>query len=503
MLFNSFVFVAFLPLALAGYFLAARVGRRPAGLWLILASAVFYGWWDARFVALLAGSIAFNYAAAELIAAVRRPRLQTALLGVAIAANLAVLAYFKYLYAVLQFLAVHGVAHVDFDSVVLPLGISFFSFTQIGYLIDVKQGVAEDRGLLDYVLFVTFFPHLIAGPILHNREMMPQFADPATYRVSARNLAVGLTIFIIGLLKKSLLADPNAADVAAGFAHPGDLPLAAAWRVAMAYSLQLYFDFSGYSDMAIGLARMFNVKFPLNFNSPYQAACIIDYWQRWHMTLTRYLTLYLYNPIALAVTRHRVARGRGIARRDQAKPGGFLVMVAFPTAVTMLLIGVWHGAGLQFVVFGLLHAACLLVNHAWRLAFRARPAGAGRWPGHAGGVLLTYGCVLVGAVFFRASSVSAALDMLGGMIGRHGVAAGGVTPRDLAWLAALYGIVWLLPNTQQIMHRYQPALGRAPAPPPAWLSWRPGPLWAVLCGCGAMLALLAMGGTSEFLYFQF
>ncbi len=523
MLFNSFVFaLVFLPLTLLGYFLAARAGRRLAGprlagLWLVLASLVFYGWWDISFVPLLVGSIAFNYAASELILAVHaRPRLQTVLLGLAIAANLAALVYFKYLHALLGFLDANGLAHIPFGDVILPLGISFFTFTQIGYLIDVKQGAAEDRGLLNYVLFVTFFPHLIAGPILHNGEMMPQFAEPSTYRFSARNLAVGLTIFIIGLLKKCLLADPNSASVAQGFSHAGALPAVAAWNVVLLYAMQLYFDFSGYSDMAIGLARMFNVKFPLNFSSPYKAASIIDYWQRWHMTLTRYLTVYLYNPIAMQVLQWRAARGFGIARRDQATPAGFLAMVALPTCVTMALIGIWHGAGLQFLLFGLLHGTYLSINHAWRTwRGRLRYGRANVKPGeqgglgHVGGVLLTYVAVLVGLVVFRAPALGAAGQMLASLLGRHGNGtwAGDVALHDVVWLAGLHGIVWGLPNTQQIMRRYEPALGRLHAEATGWLSarltWQPSPLWAVLCGCGALLALLAMGGTTEFLYFQF
>jgi alginate O-acetyltransferase complex protein AlgI len=324
LLFNSYVFLlAFLPLTLIGFHVAARMRHRQAAAWLALASLAFYGWWNPPFLLLLLGSIAFNFGIGHLIATgTKTARVRSWLLGLGILGNIGLLVWFKYLYPLFGVLRANGVADIPFDDVILPLGISFFTFTQIGYLIDVKQGVAKDRGLLSYVLFVTFFPHLIAGPILHNREMMPQFADRSTYRFSGENFCVGLTIFVIGLLKKCLLADPLSGAVQAGFGAPENLAFFSAWHTVICYSFQLYFDFSGYSDMAIGLARMFNVKFPLNFNSPYKATGIIDYWQRFHMTLTRYLTLYLFNPMALWITRRRAAGGKDVSRKASTSLGG-------------------------------------------------------------------------------------------------------------------------------------------------------------------------------------
>jgi len=396
--------------------------------------------------------------------------------------------------------------------IVLPLGISFFTVTQLGYRIDCKQGVAKDRGFLNCLVFVTFFSHLIAGPILHNGEMMPQFTAPATYRFSADNFSVGLGIFIIGLLKKCLLADPIGSIVPAGYEHPGALTLFAAWHVALSYSLQLYFDFSGYSDMAIGLARMFNLRFPLNFNSPYKAASVIEYWQRWHMTLTRYLMGYLYNPIALSIARWRLAHGLRMSRAVYATPGGFaslvLAPVLAPIFVTMTIAGIWHGAGAQFLVFGLLHAIYLSVNHAWRILGPKRAHGvAPGFAAHLGSVLLSYLCVLVGSVFFRAPSVQGALRMLAGMVGLHGIGPGAPVPdwllaqagglgavlqvhgivdaarwQDamhvlvaLGGLVGLYGAVWLLPNTQQIF---------VDVSPPRWT--RSSPARSHGCGGAAL-----------------
>jgi alginate O-acetyltransferase complex protein AlgI len=510
LLFNSYIFIfAFLPIALSGFFLAAGIGRVAAGIWLVLASLFFYGWWDPRFVPLLIISVAANYALSELILALpSRPRLQSTVLACAVSANLLALVYYKYLFTILGFLSIHHVVSIPFQNVVLPLGISFFTFTQIGYLIDVKEGVARDHGFLNYAMFVTFFPHLIAGPLLHNREIMPQFVDAASYRLSTRNVAIGLSIFIIGLFKKTVFADPLADGVTVGFSHSGDITLLSGWHAALTYSLQLYFDFSGYSDMAIGLARMFNVSFPLNFDSPFKAPSIIEFWQRWHMTLTRFLTLYLYNRIALAVVRSRDARGLGITRKAQATIGGFLSMIALPTFVTMTLIGIWHGAGFQFAIFGLLHAAYLSINHAWRIF---RPI-ASRGPfgtllstvGRVASVLLTYMAILIGMIFFRSSSVDTAVQMLAGMIGCHGVGSEfSFNTRELLWIILLYAIVWGMPNAQQLLARYDPALGKVRPYSIRWLQWQGNLGWGILLGAGLATALLAMGGTSEFLYFQF
>ena len=506
MLFNSYVFVAaFLPLTLAGFAVACRLGRLPAALFLLLASLVFYGWWNPRYLPLLAASVGANYAASVLIQrCASRPRWQSAILTAAIAGNLAALFWCKYLAAVLWFLRVHGVADIALADPVLPLGISFFTFTQIGFLVDCRQGQAREPSLLNYALFVSFFPHLIAGPILHHREIMPQFADAATWRLRTENLAVGSAIFLIGLLKKTLLADPLAPIASAGYADPAALTLFPAWHAALAYSLQLYFDFSGYSDMAIGLARLFNLRFPLNFHSPYRAQSVIDYWQRWHMTLTRWLMLYLYNPLALRIARRRVARGLPTDRAARTTLRGFAAMVMLPTMVTMGLAGVWHGSAFTFVVFGVLHGVYLCINHAWRL-WRPGPRS-GAWHAVVARVALTYGCVLVGSVVFRATSLADASAMLGGMLGLRGWRSAAPDPHavaDVLWLVALYAIVWGAPNTQQIMRGYAPALGRAATGPWPRLVWHPTLPWAVAFGAAATLGLLSIGGTGEFLYYRF
>lgn len=508
MVFSSYVFIiGFLPLALIGFVICAKVGPRCGGLWLIIASLAFYAYWRVSFLPLLLISIAFNYSIGSLLArSTGRPALQNAILLFGVAADILALTYYKYAATLAASLGFSSVGGISFNGIILPLGISFFTFTQIGYLVDVKQGAAKTGDPISYLQFVTFFPHLIAGPILHNRDIIPQFANPATYRFSSENFVVGLTIFTIGLAKKVLLADPLSSDVAWNFSAAHTVGTAGAWYGAMAYSMQLYFDFSGYSDMAIGLARLFNIRFPLNFNSPFKATTVIDYWQRWHMTLTKFITMYIFTPVALWVTRARSDKGLDSSRKAMATPGGFSSLVAFPIVVTMSLAGVWHGAGSQYFVFGLLHGVYLTVNHAMRIFFPIpKNAKQRAWPIrtaiHVIKVLAVYIAALVAFVFFRSSSTSAAIDLLEGMAGYHGIgSAAYVKP---ARLVILFMIVWFAPNTQQIMTKYEPALGQPINNPYSWLIWKPNLMWAIALGLMGGLAFMEVGSSGEFLYFQF
>jgi len=307
----SFLFI-FLPIALVGYYLAARLGANYAVGWLVLASLAFYAVWNPAFVILLVCSITFNFAIGRALLAPEREedtKSRHRLLFIGVAGNLLPLIFFKYLGPALAYARSISLVSPEFDfKVILPLGISFFTFTQIGYLVECNHGGGRDLDIIRYAAFVTFFPHLIAGPIYHIREIGPQLLNPVSCRLRFSNLSVGTSFFIIGLAKKILLADPLAEVVKVGFAHPGDFQMFASWLYALAYSLQLYFDFSGYSDMAIGLGYMFGIRLPINFNSPYKSRNIIDFWQRWHITLTRYLTLLLYNPLGMYIRRRRLAR---------------------------------------------------------------------------------------------------------------------------------------------------------------------------------------------------
>jgi len=497
MLFNTlgFVFV-FLPVTLAVFFLLGRVQQTLARAWLAAASFAFYGWWNPRYVVLLAGSIAANYLLAAALTRARANRRHgpaRALLGFAVAANLALLGWFKYAaFFVANLNAVAG-AGWALPHVVLPLGISFFTFTQIAYLVDLSRGEPIHYPFIDYVLFVTYFPHLIAGPILHHREMMPQFRRDATFRFHADRASVGLTVFAIGLFKKVILADGVSRFVAPVFDTPAvqQLTLPDAWAGALAYTLQLYFDFSAYCDMAVGASTMLGMSIPLNFFSPYQATSIIEFWRRWHMTLSRFLRDYLYFP--LGGNRH------GTARR-------YVNLM-----LTMIIGGLWHGAAWTFVAWGALHGAYLCINHAWRTLRPPMPGAAA--PSAAGRVFaqtLTLLAVVVGWVVFRAQDFASARAILMSMAGLRGAATGSVVgfawPAVSGWIVALMAIALVAPNTQQIMAERRPALAAEPYATQAaapWLRWSPNMATAVLVGVLFVIAVLNLNQRSPFLYFQF
>lgn len=471
MAFNGFAFLlGFLPVVLIGYAVMSRIGTGWAKSWLIAASLVFYAAGAPDFLPLLIASVIGNLL---LLRVIHRSAWPQRWAGTGVALNLAVLAWYKYL---------------GTDSLP-PLGLSFFTFTQIGCLLYHADGSTQPPRLRDYALFAGFFPALLAGPILNPRDMLPQFARTEGWRLTADNVAVGSGFFIIGLLKKTLLADPLATLVSAGFADPAHLTLFPAWQAATSYSLMLYFDFSGYTDMAIGLAWMVGLRFPDNFDQPYRATSVIAYWQRWHMSLTRFLMTHVHAPLTLAVMRGRKARGVPVNGQAQRTAGGFVSMIAMPLAVTMMLVALWHGATWPFLVFGLLHAGFLIVNHFWRLVQApVLPRVAS--------IALTYLCVLVGAVLFRAATVSDAGEMLAGMVGLHGrtgLQFDYPTAIAVLWLLCLYVIVWFVPSTRQWMQA-----GSADR-----LAWTPSPRWALVMGCAATLGLLAAGGTGEFLYFRF
>lgn len=515
MLFSSNVFIfMFVPVALLGYQVLGRFGRRAVFGWLSVVSFFFYGYWNPKYLLLLGGSVLLNFVASRLIVRGTSERVKTAWLVAAITANLGLLFWFKYLFPLLHFFHGTGWLGRDFGSVVLPLGISFFTFTQIAYLVDLRQGEAEPQSLLSYTLFVSFFPHLIAGPIIHHSEMMPQFNAQRHRGLRADDMAVGVTWFAMGLAKKVLIADAFGPVADVLYANPHRMGVEASWVGMLCYAVQLYFDFSGYSDMALGLARMFSITFPMNFNSPYKAANMIDFWQRWHMTLTRYLNLYLFNPISLAMTRRRMRMGKKATRKAQRTLEGFTQLIAFPMVTTMFLIGIWHGAGMQFILFGLAHAVYLSANHAWRV-FVPDESKLQKLLPLPVSVGLTFACVLVGQVFFRAESARDAFYVLGTLVGLHG----GEGLRAFAslpsrsnfamhashvWLAlaVMFAICWALPNTQEILGQVEedertPSLGMKA------LRWRPNVAWGAAVLALTTAALAYMYASTSFLYFQF
>jgi alginate O-acetyltransferase complex protein AlgI len=520
MLFSTGTFIfLFLPAALIGYQLLSGLGRRALLFWLVVISLIFYGYWNPAYLLLLGCSVLMNFAFSFPIS--REETSETARtrwLIAAITANLLLLMWFKYLFPLLSFFHQHALLTHDFGEILLPLGISFFTFTQIAYLIDVRQGVAEREGLLNYSVFVTFFPHLIAGPIIHPREIMPQLEESRVGGLRLDDLALGVSWFVMGLAKKVLIAD-RVAPLANGlFAYPANFGLTATWLGVLCYSIQLYFDFSGYSDMALGLARMFSIQFPINFDSPYKSASIIDFWQRWHMTLSRYLGEYLYTPILRSVNSHRLEIGKKISRKAQATLEGFLPMVFFPLMATMFLAGVWHGAGLQFLVFGLLHGSYLTVNHAWRLLTPKGHWLHGKLPIPVA-VVITFLAVLVGQIFFRANSVHDAGYLLATLVGAHGGGSPYVgnpymahlsntseflrTPRGASIAVAIcFFIAWAMPNTQEILGQISHDSVRWPSLLPK-LAWRPTLAWSFALSIIFGVSILMLDANAAFLYFQF
>src|SRR5271156_6002722 len=447
MLFNSaeFLFV-FLPATLAGFYLLGAVSRTSALRWLILVSLVFYAWWRPLNVLIIAPSIVVNFALARILLRLNEDegpgRGSKPLLILGILLNVVFLGVFKYTDFISGTINDVFGANLVLRHIILPLGISFITFQKIAFLIDVQAGRVRSFTFRDYCIFVLFFPQLIAGPIVHYREMMPQF-HAASCQFDKENVAVGLTLLSFGLFKKVVFADniallvtPIYNNAAAG----GKTSFLLAWMAAIGFTLQIYFDFSGYTDMALGLARFFGIRLPPNFNSPLRASNIIDFWLRWNMTLTRFLTAYIYNPLVLWLTRRRLAKGRpGFGGRNTTV-GAFVSLLMVPTILTMCISGLWHGAGYGFVVWGLLHGIYIAINHAWRLA------AVRIWPDRRSydhfmkpvGQLVTFMTVAATMVFFRAPTITAAIDLVKGIVGLNGLG----LPQDLLGrLGPLAGIL--------------------------------------------------------------
>ena len=515
MVFNSYTFLLiFLPLTLLGFHLTGTRNLRLGFAWLVLASLTYYGWWNPDpskdwspvYVLLILGSCVGNFFFGRYLAGHHGPRGKR-MLALGVAANLGLLGYYKYAGFFAKTFAAIAEGDLNIPDVILPLGISFFTFQQIAYLVDAYRGETREYHFTDYLLFVTFFPQLIAGPIVHHKEMLPQFQARSYDSQRWIHFSTGLSILVIGLFKKVVLADNFASMATRLFvlAASGerDLTMAEAWAAAVLYALQIYFDFSGYSDMAIGAARLFGIRLPLNFHSPYKATSVVDFWRRWHMTLSRFLRDYLY--IALGGNR------KGKARRYAN------------LMITMALGGLWHGAGWTFLLWGLLHGLYLCVNHAW-FALRKRLS----WPAlpKPVAIVLTFVAVLVAWVPFRAGTfelgrsgstrdaLEATRSILASMFGFNGFTG---WPDRSAYVVkdshALRGVlclalVWLLPNTQQWMRRYKPALGLSPLPGGQlgrrrWWQWRPTPAWAAFVLLLVLGVIYQFDKLSEFIYFQF
>ncbi|MDH5561245.1 MAG: MBOAT family protein [Deltaproteobacteria bacterium] len=534
MLFNSHFFILiFLPIVLFIFYrIGGRGHHRIAVSWLVGASLFFYGWWNPAYLGLILVSVLFNYAIGVALgnlhfSSVREdncPKIKQRLkllLVFGIVLNLGFLGYFKYtnfLFDNVNFLTNNN---FNIEKIVLPLAISFFTFQQIAFLMDAYRGETKEYNFLHYCLFVTFFPQLIAGPIVHHKEMLPQFGKASLYRFNYENLLVGITIFSIGLFKKIILADGIAVYSTRVFmaSEAGiELTMFEALGGVMSYTFQLYFDFSGYSDMAIGIARMFGVRLPLNFNSPYKANNIIEFWKCWHITLSRFLRDYLYFSLG--------GNRKGKFRRH------------INLMLTMLLGGIWHGAGWNFIIWGGLHGLYLVINHLWRYLFNDFYVQNRLLLIMAGFMsrLTTFAAVMIAWVFFRAPSFSGATRILEAMFSFNNI----VMPEgfknrfnnifgfgdilsgwgvrfevmpyffgtdEAVFLMLLLVIVWFAPNTQQFMIRFRPVLQTYQEEVKQWrfpiFQFNINIIWTLSVGIVSIFTLFSLMRVSEFLYFQF
>lgn len=504
MLFNSIQFIfLFLPIVFLVYFSLSKCSHNAAIYWLISSSLMFYAWWDPNYIFLIVGSVMFNYIIGLVI---NRIAYRNFWFVLGISFNLSILGYYKYA----NFFAenLHSLVGLNFafQYVVMPLGISFFTFTQIAYLVDVWRGESGEYKFPNYLLFATFFPHLIAGPILHHKEIMPQFQNPANFRPNEDYISEGLAFFTLGLAKKILIADniaPYANNIFRASEEVGGVSFFEAWQGALSYTLQIYFDFSGYCDMAIGAALIFGIQMPVNFNSPYRATSIIDFWRSWHITLSRFLRDYLYIPLG--------GNRCGLPRY-------FLNLI-----IVMVLGGLWHGAGWTFIAWGTLHGLYLAINHLWRFV---------HVPDAPSNIVIrfmywtiTFLCVIFAWVFFRADSMSSAFSMINGMLGFNGfelehnhrhyfgilaeylerlgivfVPATEIRLAAFPMIAGFLAICLFLPNSQAWIWRHCPLF--------RWggrniFVWRATLSWGLMLSLLAVYTISKLSQPSEFLYFNF
>ncbi len=496
MSFNSYAFLfGFVPLLLGGFYLTTRGHNAQfARAWLLLASVGFYAYSSPISLAILLPVILIDFAIARKIATIdeSHARARTAWFIAGVLLNIAFLCYFKYRNFFLDSANLLFDSHFALSPLILPLGISFITFQMIAFLADVQSAQVKQFTLFDFLLFALFFPRAVAGPIVHWQEVMPQLEGNAP-RWRSTDIGIGIALFCIGLFKKAVIADGIGTFAAPAFAAQppgGSLTLIPAWIGALAYTFQLYFDFSGYTDMAMGLARCFGVKLPVNFNSPLKSSSIVEFWGRWHVTLTRFLTAYLYTPIVLYLTRRRMARSKTVLRGKRSSVAAVVFLIGVPTLVTMTISGFWHGAGAQYIVWGLSHGVMLTINQAWR-TWRPR-----FWPDQASyhrvmrplGFVLTFGGVVTTIVLFRAESVASAMSILASMFGANGItiphaigdrlgalglglqrigvtfdwSSGSQFVGAIFWLIVLFVVSTRLPNSLELLQRYAPALDFPP-----------------------------------------
>jgi len=490
MLFNSYEFIfVFLPVSFFIYFYLnhKRLTIASKG-WLVFASLFFYSWWNIVYLPLILVSVLFNFSIAKAMEGFIESRKtflsKNSLLKIGLLFNIGLLVYFKYMDFFISNINTALGSDIELLHLALPLAISFFTLQQIAFLIDSYEGLAKEKKFLDYAVFVTFFPQLIAGPIVHHKEMMPQFASVKNKVKNYNNIALGLFIFSIGLFKKVVIADTFAIWATAGFDTAITLNLLEAWATSISYTFQLYFDFSGYTDMAIGAALLFNIKLPINFNSPFKATGIIDFWQRWHITLTSFITAYIYTPLVKSFKNLSIHKA----------------MVA--TLITFLIAGLWHGASWMFVIFGGLHGIALVVNNYWKKS-KLKINKILAW-------FITFNFVNIAFIFFRAKEWSDAIKVLGSMFSLDNIVLPdrleyklsflssfgiefGTWAEEISgsnwtaiWIIIGFTLVLIFNNSIQRINNFQ-------------FNYRT----VSLTGFAFIFSILSLGKASEFLYFNF
>ena len=491
MLFNSYEFIfAFLPISFFVYFyLNSKKLTTAAKAWLVFTSLFFYSWWNIMYLPLILISILFNYTITNTMIEYDKSRRKyfskKSLLHAGLLFNIGLLVYFKYMDFFISNTNTISGSDIELLHLALPLAISFFTLQQIAFLIDSYEGLVKEKNFLDYTIFVTFFPQLIAGPIVHHKEMMPQFANVRNKVKNYKNIAIGLFIFSIGLFKKVVIADTFAVWATQGFDVATTLNLFEAWATSLSYTFQLYFDFSGYTDMAIGAALLFNIKLPINFNSPYKATEMIDFWQRWHITLSNFITTYIYTPIIRSFDKLTFNKAM------------------FATVVTFLIAGLWHGASWMFVIFGGLHGLGLITNHYWKKR-KIKLNTVLAW-------FITFNFVNITFVFFRAKEWDDAVKVLGSMFSLDNIVLPNFLASKLAFLSK-YGIefgalatnlsaagkdliIWLLIGFILILV-FKNSMDKLKL-------FKPSAINSFVFIMAFTISLYKLSGYSEFLYFRF
>jgi len=502
MVFASHTFLAFLLILLLAYWAFARLDERLGKPLLIFASFIFYGFWIPAYLVLLFGSILFNHAIARSILSGPTRRVRRLLTGLGIILNLALIGFYKYAAFLVESFNWTLQTQFEVPDIILPIGISFFTFQQISLLVDAHKGRVERLRFWDHVLFISFFPQLIAGPIVRQHDMLPQLAERRDWRLRADYVAIGIALFAFGLFKKTALIDPFVPylDIVYEAAADGNpVGFVDGWVAGIGYGFQVYFDFSAYSDMAIGLGFMFGLRLPINFFSPYKAGSIRVFWRRWHISLSRFLRDYLFIPLG--------GSHHGITRTIAA------------LLLTMALGGLWHGAGWTFVIWGLLHGGYLSINHLWRAAISrwfpgmAASVNASRWPRlllRAFSILLTFLAVSFAWVFFRAPDYDSAMRLATAMLGFsswHEVAQ--ITRGIVPGFPIYFLIIWFLPNTMELFQSTKAALhvgeyrDEKARPLPKWITFGLSARWAFVTAAIFICAWFALSNLSPFIYFQF